>query len=96
MFGTCSKEKVARRPFGALGVQSGAAPGDGDVVQVSLLEGERLCAFLDDIYVVCAIHCRGGVFVASEAFVGADRCTVHQGKTSSCRRFHSKSLRQAP
>ena len=52
-------------------------------VQASLLEGERLFAFLDDIYIVCAPSRVGEVYLLlQKAFVGADRhVQVHQGKT---------------
>ena len=74
-------------------------------VQPSLLEGERLFAFLDDIYVVCAPSRVGeGVLAASEAFVGADRHTGAPGQDEDlerrrfeapkCRRSNSKSSRE--
>ena len=64
-------------------------------VQASLLEGR-----------LCAVQGRGGVLVASEAFVGADRHTGaprqnedlerRRFEASSCRRFDSKSSSELP
>ena len=76
-------------------------------VQASLLKGERLFAFFGrHLHRLCAVQGRGGVLVATEAFVGADRRTGAPGQDEdqerrrfeapSCRRFDSKSSSEPP
>ena len=51
-------------------------------VQFSLFEGERLFAFLDDIYVVCAPSRVGKVHLLHQKFLLEQTgMQVHQGKT---------------
>ena len=61
-------------------------------VQASLLEGERVFAFLErHLHRLCAVQGRGGVLVTSEAFVGADRHTGAPGQDEDLehRRFEA-------
>ena len=76
-------------------------------VQPSLLEGERLFAFLDDIYVVCAPSRVGEVYLLLQRhLLEQNRHTGAPGQDEDlerrrfeapkCRRFNSKRSREPP